>query len=74
LYIGRSGLGPIATRFGRLIMCFETGTVYITLENKRRLSRRVALFFPNMNHNFYVIEKTFKIIIILTILLKIAVR
>jgi hypothetical protein len=37
LYIGRAGLGPIATRFEKLIICFETGTVYITREKKEDL-------------------------------------
>jgi hypothetical protein len=60
LYIGRAGLGPIATTFQKLIICFETGTVFITKLKQRGLSRRDALFFPNMSHNFYVIEKTFK--------------
>jgi hypothetical protein len=60
LYIGRAGLGPIATRFGKLIIYFETGTVFITNKKQRKLTRRAALFFPDMSHNFYVIEKTFK--------------
>jgi hypothetical protein len=30
LYIGRGGLGPIATRFKKLIICFETGTIFVT--------------------------------------------
>jgi hypothetical protein len=60
LYIGRGGFGPIATKFGKLIICIETGTVIVTKLKQRRLTRRVTLFFPNMNHNFYVIEKTFR--------------
>jgi hypothetical protein len=30
LYIGRAGLGPIATKSGKMIICFETGTVFVT--------------------------------------------
>jgi hypothetical protein len=45
LYIGRGGLGPIATKFGKLIICFETGTVFITKSKQRRLTRRAGLFF-----------------------------
>jgi hypothetical protein len=30
LFIGRAGLGPIATRYKKLIICFETVTVYVT--------------------------------------------
>jgi hypothetical protein len=59
LFIGRAGLGPITTIFERLIMCFETGTVLVTKSNQRRLSRRVAVFFPDMNYSFYVIEDKF---------------
>jgi hypothetical protein len=55
LFIGRGGLGPIATRFGKLIICFDTGIVFVTKLKQRRLTRRAALFFPNMNHNFYAI-------------------
>jgi hypothetical protein len=35
LYIGRGGLGPIATKFGKLIICFETGTVFDTKKTKK---------------------------------------
>jgi hypothetical protein len=49
-FIGRGGLGPIATKFGKLIICFETGTVFVTKSGKRRLISCVALFFPNMNN------------------------
>jgi hypothetical protein len=58
-FIGRPGLGPIATRFEKLIICFETGTVFITKSKRRRLTRRVSLFFPDMNYSFYVIERMF---------------
>jgi hypothetical protein len=43
-----------------LIICFETGTVFVTNKKQRRFTRCAALFFPDMNYNFYVIEKTFK--------------
>jgi hypothetical protein len=63
LYIGRARLGSIATKFGKLIIYFETGTVFVT-KKQRRLTRYAALFFPNMNNNFNVIEKIFKFILI----------
>jgi hypothetical protein len=45
-----------------LIIYFETGTVFVT-KKQRRLTRYAALFFPNMNNNFNVIEKIFKFIL-----------
>jgi hypothetical protein len=61
LFIGRGGLRLVATRFGKLIMRFETETVFVTKSKQRRLTRGAALFFPNMNHNLYVIEKIFRL-------------
>jgi hypothetical protein len=43
-----------------VIICFETGTVFVTKSKQRRLTRGIALFFPNLSHNFYVVEKTFR--------------
>jgi hypothetical protein len=65
LFIGRGGLSPIATKFGKVIICFKTGTVSITKSGKRRLTSRAALFFPDMNCNFYVIERAFKFILMI---------
>jgi hypothetical protein len=60
LFIGKGGLGSLVIKFGKMIICFETGTVFVRKLKQRRLTRYVVLFFPNMNHNFYVIEKMFK--------------
>jgi hypothetical protein len=61
LFIEREGLGPIARKFGKMIICFETGTVFVTKSKQTKLTRRAALFFPDMNHNFYVIERALKL-------------
>jgi hypothetical protein len=55
LYIGRKGLGPIATKFNKVIIGFITGK-YTT---KKVLTRRVAIYFPNSRHHFYIGETTF---------------
>jgi hypothetical protein len=60
LFIGRAVLDPIATKFGKLIICFETGTFLVTKSKQTRLSKHATLFFPDMNHNFYVIQRAFK--------------
>jgi hypothetical protein len=44
LYIGRGGLGPISTRFGKLIMCFETGAVFVTKKTKKTYKTRFIIF------------------------------
>jgi hypothetical protein len=35
LFVGRGGLGLIATKFGKMIICFETGTVFVTKKTKK---------------------------------------
>jgi hypothetical protein len=47
LFIRTQGLGPIATKFGKMIICFETGIVFVTKSEKRRLIRCTTLFFRN---------------------------
>jgi hypothetical protein len=78
LYIGRGRLTLIATKFEKVIICFESGTVFVRKSEKRKLMRRAVIFFPDMNNNFYVIERAFKysinIIFILMILFKKVVR
>jgi hypothetical protein len=43
-----------------LIICFETGIIQITHDKKKKLTRRAAVFFPDMNYSFYVTEKVFQ--------------
>jgi hypothetical protein len=44
LFIGRAGLGPIATRFGKLIKCFETKSLgYKIKTNKTYKTCRTIL-------------------------------
>jgi hypothetical protein len=56
LYIGRTGLVVITTKFWKVIICFETGGTNI----KREFIRRTSAFFPNIKHHLYVIERAFK--------------
>jgi hypothetical protein len=45
LYIGRGGLDPIATKFGKLIICFETETIFVRKKNKEDLQHALHYFF-----------------------------
>jgi hypothetical protein len=56
LNIGRRGLGNIATKFKKVIICFETGKCDV----KRRLLRRAGIFFSDNKHHFYISETTFR--------------
>jgi hypothetical protein len=56
LFIGGIWLGRIATKFGKLIVCFEAGGNNV----KRQLIRRTAVFFPNISYHFYVCETKYK--------------
>jgi hypothetical protein len=56
LYIGRRGLGRIVTKFGKVIIYFETGGASIN----RELIKRTAIFFPNISYDFYVGETKYK--------------
>jgi hypothetical protein len=56
LHIGRKGLGLIATKFNKVIICFITGK-YTT---NKLLARRAAIYFPDSKHHFYYTEVTFK--------------
>jgi hypothetical protein len=57
LFIERGGLGRITTKFGKMIIRFETGTVFVTKSWKKRLTRRVALFFPDTNIIFMLLKE-----------------
>jgi hypothetical protein len=46
LFIRRGRLGPIATKFGKMIICFETRTVIVTNKKQRRLTKRDHYSFP----------------------------
>jgi hypothetical protein len=50
--IWRTGLGSTATKFGKIILCFEIGGLNINKE----LIRGTSIFFSNINHHFYVGE------------------
>jgi hypothetical protein len=56
LHIGRKGLGPIATKFNKVITCFITGN-YST---KKVLARRGVIYFPDSRHHFYIRDTAFK--------------
>jgi hypothetical protein len=46
LFIGREELGFIAIEFGKMIICFETGTVFVTQKNKEDLQDMLHYSFP----------------------------
>jgi hypothetical protein len=50
LYIGRKGLGPIATNFRKVIICFQTGRC---TPEKVPVTHAV-LHFPDTRHHFYI--------------------
>jgi hypothetical protein len=52
LNIWWTGLGPIATKFGKVIICFETGGPNV----KRELIKRSVVFLPNINHHFILVK------------------
>jgi hypothetical protein len=56
LYIGRKLLGPIATKFNKVIICFETGKCGVD----KNLIRGAPVFFPDVKHHFYIRDIAFK--------------
>jgi hypothetical protein len=56
LFIGRNELGFIATKFGKVIICFETGGGNV----KGKLIKRTVLFFLNIDHHFYLTGRKYK--------------
>jgi hypothetical protein len=56
LYIGKTGLGPIAIKTGKTIICFETGGVDVNKE----LVKLTSVFSLNTNHYFYLTKTKYK--------------
>jgi hypothetical protein len=56
LYIRRKGLPAITTNFRKVIICFQTGRRTV----EKILVRRVAVFFLDNRHHFYISKTTFR--------------
>jgi hypothetical protein len=52
----RAGLGPIATHFKKVIICFMTGKIYNNNNYKHILKRRVMINFPDSNYLLHITE------------------
>jgi hypothetical protein len=56
LYIWSTGLGPITSKFGKVIICFETGGVNVN----GLFLKLTSVFFLNINHSYYLTKTKYK--------------
>jgi hypothetical protein len=56
LYIGRKGLGAIATNFRKIIISFHTARRTVD----KVPIRHAAVYFPDSRHHFYISDRVFK--------------
>jgi hypothetical protein len=60
LYIGRKGLGPMAIKFKKVTICFQTRKYIISKNFGEILTRHAGVYFPDNRHHFYISHTVFK--------------